>query len=322
MELRTDVGEPAQQISSMGALARIRAGLPHLSDALRTCAEFVLARPWEARGLSIYELASRTGVSTHAVNRFSRRVGYAGYREFSQALATELGRIQGAAYAIPESLLAEIADGAEDGRGSARGVVARVLTMEQAALQDTLRALDFGAVERVVTALARAHRILFVATGAGLGVCEVAAYRLKVLGQQAVCSADPATVIPEVHLLEPGDVLVGVSYHGHSRGVVEALAYAREREITTICLTAAAGSPAARRADVTLVVAGREEALGLGQFASRISTAALLEALTTGVAWVRRDTAVPHANEVTVAAQRRNSVSSDVKGVRRRRPSD
>jgi DNA-binding MurR/RpiR family transcriptional regulator len=261
-------------------------------------------------------------VSTHAVNRFSRRVGYAGYREFSQALTTELGRIQGAAYAIPESLLAEIADGAADGGDSARGVVARVLAMEQAALQDTLRALDFGAVERVVTALARAHRILFVATGAGLGVCEVAAYRLKVLGQQAVCSADSATIIPEVHLLEPGDVLVGVSYHGHSRGVVEALAYAREREITTICLTAAAGSPAARRADVALVVAGREEALGLGQFASRISTAALLEALTTGVAWVRRDTAVPHANEVTVAAQRRNSVSSDIKGLRRRGSSD
>jgi DNA-binding MurR/RpiR family transcriptional regulator len=311
---------PVEQLPSAGPLARIRQALPELSDALRTCGEFVLARPWEARSLSIYELAGRAGVSTHAVNRFARRVGYAGYREFSQALATELGRIQGAAYAIPEPLIGQLADGAGD--NGARGVVARVLAMEQAALQDTLRALDFGAVERVVGALARAKRILFVATGAGLGVCEVAAYRLKVLGQQAACSADPATIIPEVHLLEPGDVLVGLSFHGHSRGVVEALAYAREREITTICLTAAAGSPAAQRAEVTLVVAGREEALGLGQFASRISVAALLEALTTGVAWTRREEAIPHANEVTVAAQRRNSVSNDSRSGRRRRSAE
>src|SRR5262245_643063 len=299
--------------SGGGPLSRVRLVLPELSDALRTCAEFVLAGPWEARGLSIYELAARAGVSTHAVSRYARRLGYRGYREFSQALATELGEIQGAAYAIPDALVGQLPDGGEP--GGAAGIVARVLAVEQAALQDTLRAIDSGEVERAVAALARARRVLFVTTGAGVGVCEMAAYRLKVLGVPAAVTPDPATVIPEVHLLEPGDVVVGVSYHGYSRGVVEGLAYARERELTTICITAAAGSPAARRADVQLVVAGRAEALGLGQFSSRVATAALLEALATGLAWVRRDRAVPPAAEVTLAAQRHTSVP-----IGRRRP--
>jgi RpiR family transcriptional regulator, carbohydrate utilization regulator len=289
--------------SSAGPLARTRLTLAELSDALRTCAEFVLGRPWEARGLSIYELAARSGVSTHAVSRFTRRLGYGGYREFSQALATELGQIQGAAYAIPDALVPDLPT--VDAGGGAAGVVARVL-----------------AVERAVSSLARARRVLFVTTGAGLGVCELAVYRFKVLGVAAACTPDPATLIPEIHLLEPGDVVIGVSYHGYSRGVVEGLAYARERELTTICITAAAGSPAARRADIQLVVSGRTEALILGQFSSRVTTAALLEALVTGVAWLRRDEVVSHAAEVTLAAQRRTSVLVRPRTTRSRKPTN
>jgi DNA-binding MurR/RpiR family transcriptional regulator len=310
--------EEAELPSGGGPLSRVRLVLPELSDALRTCAEFVLAGPWEARGLSIYELAARCGVSTHAVSRFARRLGYRGYREFSQALATELGQIQGAAYAIPEALAGQLPHVGET--GGAAGIVARVLAVEQAALQDTLRALDQSSVEQAVNAVARARRLLFVATGAGLGVCELAAYRFKVLGLPAACTADPATVIPEVHLLEPDDVVIGVSYHGFSRVVAEGLDYARERQLTTICITAAAGSPATRRADIQLVVSGRAEALIFGQFSSRVTTAALLEALATGVAWLRRDQAVPHAAEVTLAAQRRTSVPTRPKGARRRPP--
>jgi len=41
-----------------GPLQRTRLALGYLSDALRSCAEFVLAQPWEARGMSIYEVAA------------------------------------------------------------------------------------------------------------------------------------------------------------------------------------------------------------------------------------------------------------------------
>ena len=243
--------QTARLPSSAGPLSRTRLTLAELSDALRTCAEFVLGQPWEARGLSIYELAARSGVSTHAVSRFTHRLGYGGYREFSQALATELGQIQGAAYAIPDALVPDLPSIATG--GGAAGVVARVLAVEHAALQDTLRCLDSHAIERAVSSLARARRVLFVTTGAGLGVCDWPCIASRCWGWRPRAPADPATLIPEIHLLEPGDVLIGVSYHGYSRGVVEGLAYARERELTTICITAAAGSPAARQADIQLV---------------------------------------------------------------------
>ena len=245
-------GEPGA-----GPLARIRLALPELSAALQACGEFVLAHAWEARGLSIYEVATRSGVSTHAVHRLSRRIGYGGYREFSQALVLELGRIVGAAYAVPVPLAQVLAEGIDNTRGTAgaaAALVSQVLALEQTALQDTRRSLDPDSVARAVQALVRARHVLFVTVGAGQGVCQLAAYRFKVLGQRATCAVDLATVIPEIHLLESGDVVVGVSYHGSSRAVADGLAYARERELTTISITATTGS----RVAVTLI-RGREK---------------------------------------------------------------
>jgi DNA-binding MurR/RpiR family transcriptional regulator len=285
------------------------------------------------RRQAIAEVATRAGVSPNAVNRFSRALGYQGYRDFSQALALELGRVLGAAYALPASVIeplegAEGAEGAERGEGEAgakgaRGagesgpggpdgaighLVRRVFALEIEALQDTVLHLDLEATRRAVEALAGAGGVLFVGTGAAMALSELAAYRWKVLGLRAAWAGDPGTVLPEIHLLGPGDVLCAISYHGATRHVVDALDHARRRGLTTICLTAVPGSPAAQRADIRLVAFGQQTALGFGQFASRVAAATLLDALAAAVAWCRRDEAVAHATELVEVMQRRHTV--------------
>ncbi|MGH2353897.1 MAG: MurR/RpiR family transcriptional regulator [Chloroflexota bacterium] len=288
-----------------GPLARIRRALPGLTGTARACAKYVLAHAWEVRRLAIAEVAARAGVSANAVNRFSRALGYGGYRDFSQALALELGRILGAAYALPPSVTERLRAGATNG---AAGVVSRVFALEIDALQDTVRHLDFDAVGRAVEALTTAGSVLFVGTGAAMALSELAAYRLKVLGLRAAWAGDPGTIVPEIHLLAPGDVVCAISYHGATRHVVDALEHARERGLTTICITAVPGSAAAQRADIQLVAFGQQTALGFGQFASRVASATLLDALAAAVAWRRQDEATAHAAELVAVMQRRNTV--------------
>jgi RpiR family carbohydrate utilization transcriptional regulator len=192
--------------------------------------------------------------------------------------------------------------------------VRRVFALEIEALQDTVRHLDAEATRRAVEALAGAGGVLFVGTGAAMALSELAAYRLKVLGLRASWAGDPGTILPEIHLLGPGDVLCAISYHGATRHVVAALDHARQRGLTTICLTAVPGSPAAQRADIRLVAFGQQTALGFGQFASRVAAATLLDALAAAVAW-RRDEAVAHATELVAVMQGNNTVAE-----RRRAP--
>ena len=197
--------------------------------------------------------------------------------------------------------------------GDIARVVRRVFALEIEALQDTVRHLDAEAARRAVEALAGAGGVLFIGTGAAMALSELAAYRLKVLGLRASWAGDPGTILPEIHLLGPGDVLCAISYHGATRHVVEALDHARQRGLTTICLTAVPGSPAAQRADIRLVAFGQQTALGFGQFASRVAVVALLDALAAAVAW-RRDGAVAHATELVAVMQGNNTVAE------RRRP--
>ncbi|MBI3971608.1 MAG: MurR/RpiR family transcriptional regulator [Chloroflexi bacterium] len=301
----------AQSVDGAGPLARIRVALPGLAGTARACAQYVLDNAWEVRGLSIDEVAARSGVSKNAVNRFSRALSYRGYRDFSQALALELGQILGGAYALPQPLTRPaggVRDGGAADEDSAAGVIARVFALEIEALHDTLRTLDAQAAERAVDAIVAAESVLFMGTGAAMPLSELAAYRLKVLGMRASWAGDPGTITPEIHLLRPGDVVCAISYHGSTRYVVEALQHARDRGLTTICITAVPGSPIAQAAGIRLVAFGQQAALGFGQFASRVASAALLDALAAAVAWRRRDQSVAHASELVQHMVRHNTV--------------
>jgi hypothetical protein len=165
-------GAPAAAPDEDGPLTRIRRTLPSLTGTGQACANYVQANAWELRGLPIADVAARAGVSPNAVNRLSRAIGYEGYRAFSQALTLELGRILGAAYALPASgtdlpgtdlpgtdRTNGVGTDAAALAGGAGVVLRRVFELEIEALRDTLATLD-RAAERAVEALAEAQQVL------------------------------------------------------------------------------------------------------------------------------------------------------------------
>ena len=120
-------------------------------------------------------------------------------------------------------------------------------------------------------------------------------------------------------ILRPGDVLFALAFYGTSQSIMEGIELARQRGITTVCTTAVADSPASRLADVVLTVFGHDVALTFGQSASRMATAALLEALTSAVAWARRESCLLPAEAVALANQQLHGVREHPAPARRRR---
>ena len=294
-----DAAEPALEAAPagtpVGALARLRQCLGVLAGSTRRVGEFVLANPWEVRGLSISDLAAHVGVSVNTVNRLTRELGYRGYREFMQALALDLGKILGSAYSVPVVGAPPTGD---DGTPDVLGVVRHTLQVEQQSLLETMRHLDRAAVPQAVHALAGAQAVLLLGTGSGLPVCAAAAYRLTFLGIRAVACGDPASAIAELHLLRPGDVVFAISHHGAAHQIIYTLQRARQRGLATLCLTAAARSPAAQAADVTLLSFGYEASGISGQFASRVVGAALVDALVAAVAWQKYGGTPPNVEDL------------------------
>lgn len=285
----------------VGTLARIQQCRDTLSGSARRVAEFVLAKPWEARGLSISDLAGHAGVSINTVNRMARELGYHGYREFAQALALDLGKVLGSAYSLPASVTTTV-----DAPESAFAVVSGTLALEAHSIRETLQCLDDVAVERAVEALGSANAVLLLGTGSGFSICVLASYRLTMLGIRATSCADPSVMIAEIHLLKPGDVVLAISHHGGIRHVTHALHHARQRGLATLCVTAAPGSPVAQAADVTMLTVGQGVGAIAGQFASRVVSTALVEGLIAAVAWRKYGTTPARVEEVVRAQQEAN----------------
>ena len=87
--------------------------------------------------------------------------------------------------------------------------------------------------------------------------------------------------------------MFAVAFHGHVPHLVWALRHARSRGITTVCLTAAPGSPAARAADITLVMWGPDTHTAPEQFVSRV-LAVGADGLAAELAEAGYDVIVPH----------------------------
>src|SRR6188508_2838961 len=79
-DLEPDGAQSASHVEPpAGALARLKQHLPYLKGTSQRVGGFVVENPWEARGLSINDLADRVGVSVNSVVRLTRELGFKGY---------------------------------------------------------------------------------------------------------------------------------------------------------------------------------------------------------------------------------------------------
>ena len=104
--------------------------------------------------------------------------------------------------------------------------------------------------------------------------------------------------------------MYAVAYHGATPHLVRALRHARSRGVTTVCVTAAPGSPAARAADIAVVMWGPDAHTATEQFVSRVLTVAIVEALLAAMVWKRFGSTPPHL-EAVLRAQREQSARDD-----------
>ena len=167
-----------------------------------------------------------------------------------------------------------------DAASFARGEVGKTVAMLEAlAADETLVAAIARAAAAMTDALGSGHKVLFLGNGGSAADAQHLAAEL--VGRLALdraalpaiaLTADSAVLTAlgndfgfedvfrrQVEALgAPGDVLVAISTSGRSKNVLKALQAARERGMTTIGLTGAAGSEMAALCETCLAMPSRE----------------------------------------------------------------
>ncbi len=255
-----------------GGLIRIRSVYNTLAPAERKVADFITENYKQVIYMSVTQLAEAVGVGDSTVIRFCQNAGFRGYQELKLVLAKDSVE--------PSEDLSEGITAAD----SLESMVKKLGYASKNSLDDTIKMLNVVDLERAIAAIIQARRIEFFGAGpSGLTALD-AKYRFMRLGLVCDAVSDSHIQMMSAATLDERDVVMGISFSGSTKDVVEAVVKAKGRGATAICVTAYARSPLANQADIKLLTASVETPLGSGSLRSKIAQLHILDLLYTGVA--------------------------------------
>jgi RpiR family transcriptional regulator, carbohydrate utilization regulator len=250
-----------------GVLERLTAVRPDLHPAALRIADFILKHPADVVHMSVTEVAESASASEGSVVSLCQQLGARGFQQVKIALARDLVQ--------PVQLIHEDLSRDDD----TRTAIEKIFHSGIQALQDTLKALDSGEMQRAVAAIRKARRVEVFGIGSAAPVAEDAAYRLLRIGINARVSVDSHVQAITASLATADDATVTISHSGSTHETVTATRLAKEAGATTICISNFGRSPLLNYADIVLTTMARETQFRTEAMTSRIAQLAVVDAL-------------------------------------------
>ena len=275
---------PARLPANSAVAARIGAGYPRFTTALRSFADFVLAEPLTAARLSVHAAGRAAGVSVATANRFARTLGYSGYPEFR----SELIKSFEPAYEPVRRLSGNLRK-----QTSCLEVMRQSLELDIRNIEGTLRDLSEASCERAVALILKAQRIFVAGVDNSGHLATLLANGLELYCRAVDTVSNAGGVIAGVRKLVRfgrNDLVVAIAFPRYLSDTVSLTTLARQRGAKIVAITDRPSSPLVQFADVTLYVRAEREYAAT----SDASVLAVIEALSDAVA--------RHASDAEAAA--------------------
>ncbi|WP_332302748.1 MurR/RpiR family transcriptional regulator [Rhizobium sp. GR12] len=268
---------------------RIRMRMPLLTPLEARVVETVFALRTFDDDTSLKEIATDAGVSEAMVVKITKKLGFAGYREFRNALA-QYNKLPTAE--MHQEL--SVDDTSEE-------IIQKVFRTSIQALEETLAIMDVSAFDRAADLIHGARQRDFYGVGGSAQIARDVAHKFLRIGVRASTYDDSHMMLMSASLLGNDDIAVGFSHSGNTMAVIEAMQLARRNGARTIAITNYNESPLAQHADVVLCSTAQGSPLMGENAAARIAQLNILDAVFVAVA--QRDYGAAENNlEKTMAA--------------------
>lgn len=268
---------------------RIRMRLPLLTPLEGKVVETVFGLRSFNEDTSLKEIAGEAGVSEAMVVKITKKLGFAGYREFRMALA-QYNQLPTAE--MHQELSVE---------DTSQEIIQKVFRTSIQALEETLSIMDVEAFDRAADLIHGARQRDLYGVGGSAQIARDVAHKFLRIGVRSSVLDDSHMMLMSASLLGEGDVAIGFSHSGNTMAVIEAIQLARRNGARTIAITNYNGSPLAQQADVVLCSTAQGSPLMGENAAARIAQLNILDAVFVAVA--QRDYRAAEKNlEKTMAA--------------------
>ncbi|CAK7016057.1 MAG: putative HTH-type transcriptional regulator YbbH [Desulfovibrio sp.] len=249
---------------------KVRFLYPSLSKSEKAVADILLDEGENVTNYTMAEYAEKAGCSDASILRFCRRLGVEGFADLKQQLAdVTTYTYDHGAYRISK----------ED---DLRTIFQKIIWYYERTLKDTLTLYNDD-YDKALEAMRNAKAIHFFGVGDAHLVCEAAQMKFARIGINCTAYSDTALMLATASLLGEDDVVVGISFSGDTRVVVDATRIARENGAKTICIVHFEKSKLAKYADIKLFTATTDMTAGHDEIARRAAEHAIVETLYMGM---------------------------------------
>ncbi|WP_027927384.1 MurR/RpiR family transcriptional regulator [Amycolatopsis benzoatilytica] len=224
--------------------------------------EVLLTQPRRASYSSAAEAADLAGVNVATVSRTAQALGFRGWSD----LQHELRARYLSSLSAPDVAAAQRTDGD-------LGTASLGRDLESLAL--LARRLDETQIRVIADAIAHTRRTLVVANGSYVAVGSALGHNVRLAGYDATVVRDDADLANHLSRIEPGDVLVAISFWRLYQSTVTAAEEAHSRGARVFVLTDAASPALAAAAEQVVLI----PAEGVAFFPSLVPGLAVAQAI-------------------------------------------
>jgi DNA-binding MurR/RpiR family transcriptional regulator len=262
-------------------LEAVRENLASFTSVELRIAKAMLNDPAGLINQSIGQFAVVAGVSAASAVRFCRAMGLAGFQELKLTLSRS----------APSQPVRPATD--VDAGDSPETASRKVVLGSAEALATAAGNIDHSAVAAAAGVLGEARRVLVAGIGTSAPLAADVAYRLALIGVDAVFPADAHVQHVMASHLTAGDACLVIS---HTGSTVETLAVAGA---AVLAVTSFAGPPLTDISDLVVVAGSQETAYRVDAMTSRVVHLAVLDALVVVLAHSspRRSETLASSNE-------------------------
>ncbi|MBP2097556.1 MurR/RpiR family transcriptional regulator [Enterococcus rivorum] len=266
----------------MDAIRIIRQKYKGFSKVNKKIANYILKDPTLVLSLTANEIASNSETSPASVTRFSKSLGFDSWEEMKLSIATKKGAEQ-----TPTMI-----DPIVSSDDSIEMVCAKVESLLNSTVADLFSLIDKNDLTQSIEKIKKAETIYLM----GIGSSSLTAYDLyhkfNRAGKRAVFNYDVHMQFEFLNYSTQKDVLIAISYSGHSKEVLIACEIAKQNSTPVVFITRNSSERITELGDIILLVPENEHLLRVGAIASIASTMAVGDVLYLGSIQDELDTVV------------------------------
>ncbi len=243
-----------------------------LTRSEKKLAGYIFANSTEVQYLSINSLAESSGVSEATITRFCQKMGLLGYNNLKIALAKS-------DYSFSQGYRNEAVSHHSDTDALPVVICKELYASYLSSLQETIEQLDSDSFSHAVELLSQARHVYCFGQGAGMVMAMETAALFSTVSPNFIHVADSHLQITHTALATSEDVILFFSYSGSTKDIQELLNLAKERSVPIILITHFRNSPAAERAEVSLICGYNENPIHAGSVGAKMGQLLLIDCL-------------------------------------------